>query len=97
MPGQTVTAQIIVQNAGDLSWTGAGGFAFGEDASKDPTMFGLGRYMIDDSTNEIPTYGGIFRGRPITFDIQITAPSTTGATRRIGKCCSRAWAGSAMS
>ena len=41
-------------------------------------MFGPGRYLIDDASNEIPTYGGIFRGRPITFDVQLTAPTTFG-------------------
>ncbi len=67
-----------MRNEGDLSWTGAAGYMFGEEESLDPTMFGPGRYAIDDTTNEIPTYGGIFRGRPITFDVQLTAPATPG-------------------
>ena len=40
--------------------------------------FGESRFYIDDSEDEIPTYGGIFRGRPKTFDVQLTAPLTTG-------------------
>ena len=56
---------------------GAAGFKLGE--LNDPTMFGPGRYLIDDTSNEIPTYGGIFRGRPMTFDVQLTAPTTFGA------------------
>ena len=75
-PGQTRTVQVIVRNDGDVSWTGAAGFKLGE--LNDPTMFGPGRYLIDDTTNEIPTYGGIFRGRPITFNVQLTAPTTSG-------------------
>jgi autotransporter-associated beta strand protein len=77
-PGKSLTFQVVVRNDGDLSWTGAAGYKFGEEESLDPTMFGPGRYAIDDTTNEIPTYGGIFRGRPITFDVQLTAPATPG-------------------
>ena len=75
-PGQTLTVQVIVRNDGDLSWTGAAGFKLGE--LNDPTMFGPGPYLIDDTSNEIPTYGGIFRGRPITFNVQLMAPTTYG-------------------
>ena len=34
--------------------------------------------MIDDGQNEIPIYGGIFRGRPITFTVELVAPNTQG-------------------
>jgi hypothetical protein len=40
--------------------------------------FGPSRYLIDDAGDEIPTYGGIFRGRPKTFALQLTAPATPG-------------------
>jgi len=40
--------------------------------------FGPGRYLLDDADDEIPKYAGIFRGRPKTFDIQLTAPITPG-------------------
>jgi hypothetical protein len=43
-----------------------------------PATFGSTRYLIDDASDEIPTYSGIFRGRPKTFDFSITAPVTTG-------------------
>jgi hypothetical protein len=76
-PGETGTYQVIVRNDGDLSWTGAAEFKFGENESVDPVLFSS-RTLIDDATNEIPTYGGIFRGRPITFDVELTAPMTAG-------------------
>ncbi|UCD28243.1 MAG: hypothetical protein JSV03_14315, partial [Planctomycetota bacterium] len=38
--------------------------------------FGPGRYLLDDADDEIPKYAGIFRGRPKTFNIQLTAPNT---------------------
>jgi hypothetical protein len=40
--------------------------------------FGPGRLMIDDSGDEVPMFGGIFRGRPKTFNMQFTAPTARG-------------------
>ncbi|MHC4444049.1 MAG: hypothetical protein ACYTF1_01480 [Planctomycetota bacterium] len=40
--------------------------------------FGPARYLLDDNQDEIPKYGGIFRGRPKAFDIQLTAPENPG-------------------
>jgi hypothetical protein len=77
-PGETTTAHLIVRNEGDFSWTGAADFKLGQQEWRDPVLFGPGRYPIDDTTNEIPIYGGIFRGRPLAFDVQITAPDTPG-------------------
>ncbi len=37
--------------------------------------FGPSRFLIDDSDDEIPAYGGIFRGRPKTFAVNLTAPA----------------------
>ena len=78
-PGETRTVQVIVRNQGDLSWTAAQNYKFGQqEFLPGETMFGPGRYLLDDTANEIPFYGGVFRGRPVTFDIQITAPQTLG-------------------
>ena len=91
-PGQTLTVQVIVRNDGDSSWTGAAGFEFGEKSSKDSTLFMSGFTLINDNdpANEIyqtqdygygsiQGYGGIFRGRPLTFDLTLTVPMTLGA------------------
>lgn len=77
-PGEVVNVKIIVRNEGDLTWSGAENFKLGQNEILDPVLFGPGRYVIDDSTNEIPTYGGIFRGRPIVFELALTAPTTPG-------------------
>ncbi|MCA9232888.1 MAG: PEP-CTERM sorting domain-containing protein [Planctomycetales bacterium] len=77
-PGETVHAQIVVRNTGDISWNGASNFKLGQNENLAATLFGAGRYLIDDDANEIPTYGGIFRGRPIVFDVQLTAPAASG-------------------
>ncbi|MCO6046745.1 NBR1-Ig-like domain-containing protein [Aeoliella sp. ICT_H6.2] len=77
-PGQTVTAQVIVRNTGDVRWTGAAGFQFGQNEQQDVVLFGTGRYKLNDEDNEIPTYGGIFRGRPVKFDVTLTAPAKAG-------------------
>jgi hypothetical protein len=76
--GDTVWATVLVRNDGDQMWTGANDFKFGEKESEDPVLFGPMRYPIDDNTNEISTYGGIFRGRVIEFNIPIVAPDTVG-------------------
>ncbi len=44
----------------------------------DTTLWSPNRLSLDDSDDEIPIYGGIFRGRPKTFPISLTAPATPG-------------------
>jgi len=39
------------------------------------SAFGPSRFQIDDSMDEIPTYSGIFRGRPKVFAMHLTAPA----------------------
>jgi hypothetical protein len=67
-----------VRNEGDLSWTNSAGIKFGEDPA-DPVKFTAADCPIDDEVNEVPTYGGVFRGRPVTFTFTVTAPSTPGS------------------
>ena len=76
--GESFTATIVVRNEGNEQWNNTNNFKLGQNENIDNTIFGTGRYSIDDSTNEIPEYGGIFRGRTITFNITITAPTTMG-------------------
>ena len=75
--GDTFSATVIVQNAGNESWTHAKGIKFGQH-DDDPASFGIRRFLIDDSEDEIPVYGGIFRGRAKTFQVQVIAPDTPG-------------------
>ena len=78
-PGETLTAKVIVRNDGDISWTGAKHFKLGQNEQTDSAVFGLGRAVIDDATNEIPIYGGIFRGRPIVFFVELMAPTSSSS------------------
>ena len=78
-PGEVLDVSVTVRNMGDISWTGAQQFKFGQEEYRPgEVLFGSGRFLIDDTQNEIPTYGGIFRGRPITFTIELVAPTTPG-------------------
>jgi hypothetical protein len=43
-----------------------------------PVEFGPSRVLIDDAANEVAAYGGVFRGRPVIFDVPLTGPSTPG-------------------
>lgn len=74
----TVIATIIVRNEGDEQWNAANNFKFGEMEFLDDTLFGPSRYLMNDSDDEIPVYGGVFRGRTKIFNIQVVAPSTPG-------------------
>lgn len=80
--GSTVTATVVVRNEGDSSWTGAALYGFGEkleDSGADLSPTGLARWYVDDAGDEIPTYGGIFRGRPTTFTLTLRLPDTPGS------------------
>ncbi len=74
----TYNAKIIMRNTGDVSWNNASGVRFGQDRASDPAVFCASDVAIDDSTNEIPIYGGIFRRRPIEFDVQLCTSAAPG-------------------
>lgn len=67
--GEQKTVQVVVRNQGDHPWTSTEEFAFGRQEQLD--QFGPSRIAIDDASNQIPYFGGIFRGRPITFEFTI--------------------------
>ena len=77
--GETRTVHVVVRNEGDLSWTAVQNFKFGQkEHLQDEVLFGPARHLMDDTQNEIPIYGGAFRGRPITFEVELVAPSMLG-------------------
>lgn len=76
--GAHFTATVLVRNQGNDSWNNALGFQFGEQEEMDEVMFGPGRYQIDDTEDEISIYGGVFRGRTLGFQLDITAPDSIG-------------------
>jgi len=81
LPGETRTATVIVRNEGDAFWTAAANYRFGQKEYKDPVVFGAGRYLLNDSQDDIPMYGGIFRGRVKTFQLTLRAPAKPGTYR----------------
>lgn len=77
--GATHNVTVITRNEGDLQWTAAQNIKLGQqEFLPGETTFGAGRYLLDDTKDEIPKYGGIFRGRPKAFDINIVAPVASG-------------------
>jgi cysteine-rich repeat protein len=74
--GQTYTASIIMRNAGDNTWSAAKNYQLVLTNADNP--FNEPREIaINDGGEEIPRYGGIFRGRPKTFTFSLT-PRTPG-------------------
>jgi hypothetical protein len=78
LAGSTQAVTVVVRNEGDASWTAANNYKFGEREQIDPVLFGPNRYLLDDAADEIPVYGGIFRGRPVTFNLVLNAPLNPG-------------------
>ena len=76
-PGETQLVSVVVRNTGDASWTASANYKFGDKADG-AAMFGASRYLLDDTEDEIPIYGGIFRGRAKTFRLTLIAPSAPG-------------------
>ena len=78
-PGEHKTVRVIVRNEGDLMWSENDLFRFGQkEYLQGETLFGTGRYTIDNTANEVDIYGGVCRGRPVTFEFELTAPQTEG-------------------
>ena len=77
--GETRTVTVVIRNEGDLAWSAAGGFGFGQRPSAyQQVPFGAGLHALDDDDNEIPEYGGVFRGRAMTMSLSLTAPRLHG-------------------
>ena len=77
--GSTFNITVIVRNLGSNEWRKSTNYKLGiRDDSPFRTPGGGIRYLLNDSQDEIPKYGGIFRGRPRTFNVQVKAPTTQG-------------------
>ncbi len=75
-PGQKFSVEIVVRNRGNEKWSAAAGFHLDVQA----TPFCRGPIIMDDRdpADEIARFGGIFRGRPKSFRLQMTAPEKQG-------------------
>jgi len=76
--GDTVHVTVLVRNDGDNMWNAANEYKFGEQEFQDPVQFGATSYFLDDTQNDIPVFGGIFRGRVVAFNLSLVAPDTAG-------------------
>ncbi len=76
--GEVIMASLVVRNEGDTQWSDGAGYRFGQNAAENDTRFIETDVRIDDAYDEIPTFGGIFRGRPKVFFIRLQAPETPG-------------------
>ncbi len=75
--GETVRCSVYVRNSGFDLWSSNNYYCFGQRLEED-TAFGPGRYFFDDAENEVNFYSGIFKGRPVKFNVEITAPNISG-------------------
>lgn len=78
MAGENKTATVIVRNEGNNRWSSSRGYFFAQETNQNSALFGSERYPLDDTADEIPTYSGIFRGRPKAFSLTLTAPQQPG-------------------
>jgi hypothetical protein len=68
---------VVMRNAGDRAWTAGGGDSLRVTQG---TSFAVDLAdPIEDSRDEIPYYGGLFRGRPRAFTFEVTAPCAPGS------------------
>ncbi len=77
-PGETRAVTVIVRNAGDASWTAATNYKLGQVDADTTTLVAGKRVLINDTQDEIPLYGGIFRGRAKAFTFTLQTPATLG-------------------
>lgn len=77
--GQTFPVTVVVRNEGWDEWTAAKNYKLGvREPANTGTPFAPSRVLLNDALDDIPRYGGIFRGRPKTFTFNLTAPATPG-------------------
>ena len=75
--GQTNLCSVYVRNTGFDLWTSTNNYKFGQ-ADSDTKIFGPGRYYFNDIENENDLYLGIFKGRPVKFNVEVVAPEIYG-------------------
>jgi hypothetical protein len=69
-PGNVVPIAVVVRNEGNSRLTGREGYGLLIDRQR--------VVHVDDTTDEIPLYGGIFRGRPLTFKAELQIGNLKG-------------------
>ena len=75
--GETNHCSVYVRNTGFDLWTSTNNYKFGQ-ADTDSEIFGPGRYYFNDNEYETDLYLGVFKGRPVKFDVEVIAPDFSG-------------------
>ena len=73
--GSQIELQVVVRNEGNARWSGSARYGL----LVQPDLF----FRIDDQEDEIPTYGGIFRGRTATLRIKLPVATSSGPWRLV--------------
>jgi len=68
---------VVMRNQGNAAWSSSGPALVLKSVSSDAS-FGAASYTVDDAGNECAFYGGVFRGRPISFTVELEAPEMCG-------------------
>ncbi|KAA3618709.1 MAG: T9SS C-terminal target domain-containing protein [Calditrichaeota bacterium] len=76
--GESLQVRFTVRNEGNAFWSGAGGFSFSQIVPDENGRFVQNDILVNDDFDDIPIFGGIFRGRPKTFFVNIKAPEVPG-------------------
>ncbi|MEA2707498.1 MAG: hypothetical protein QOF78_99 [Phycisphaerales bacterium] len=80
--GERKSVTVIVRNEGDIQWPANQSYNFGQQDFQPGEVRFIDqpnwRDFIIGAENEISTYGGIFRGRPVKFEFDLVAPATAG-------------------
>jgi hypothetical protein len=68
---------VVMRNQGNAAWTSTGPALTLKSVSSD-APFGAVLYSVDDGISECARYGGVFRGRPVPFSVELEAPEMCG-------------------
>ncbi len=74
--GEAASVNLLVRNEGNQKWSGASGIRLSETVNGH--AWGPATTPIDAVANEVSRYGGVFRGRPVLFEVDVTAPQAPG-------------------
>ena len=75
--GETEHCTVYMRNTGFDIWKSNELYRFGQRL-EDGESFGIGRFYFTDSDVEADLYLGAFKGRPVKFDVDVTAPFLSG-------------------
>ena len=76
--GETSRVSVVIRNEGNNLWSERKAYRLGERNGAGIFFTHGQRVLIDDLSDDVSLYGGHFRGQPVTFSFDITAPDSPG-------------------